>query len=102
MLGLFYQSTLVKDLGRNLVAGIEIRLDLAEADLDPVFLEDVGEATLREATLEWHLPAFKSRTARITRTRFLALVSTTGRLSKSRTGTATNALFLMGRSRGRM
>ena len=67
MLGFFDQSAFVQDLGRDLVAGVEIGFDLRKADLDPLFLKDVRESAFRQTTLERHLSALKPGTAAVTR-----------------------------------
>lgn len=102
VLGLLDQAAIVQDLRRDLFARLEVVLDLRKADLEPLLLKDIREATLRKTTLQRHLSAFKTRTARIARTRLLALVSTAGRLSEARTGAAANALFLVRRTGSRM
>lgn len=102
VLRLLDQAAIVEDLRRDLIARLEVILDLRKADLEPLLLKDIRKTTLRKTTLKRHLSAFKTRTARITRTRLLTLVSAAGRLSESRTGTAANALLLMRRTGSRM
>src|SRR5215470_17446748 len=98
MLGFFDQTTFMKDLGGHFVTSVEILLDLGEADLDPLFLENVGESTLWQTALERHLSALKTRTAAVAGTRLLSLMSAACGFSQTRTGTTSNALFLMGRT----
>ena len=81
MLGLLDQAALMKDFRRDLVTSLEILFDLGKADLDPFFLKNVRKAALWQTTLLRHLSALKTRTARVARTRFLALVPTAGRFA---------------------
>src|SRR5690606_16109459 len=98
VLCLFDKAALVKHLGRDLISRLKVRFDLCEADLDPLLFEDIRKAALRQTTLKRHLAAFKTGTAAVARTRFLALVSAPGGLAKARSGAASDALFLMGRT----
>src|SRR5438874_3932471 len=95
MLGLLDQTALVKEFRCNRISGGEAFFDLAEADLDPLLLKDICEPTFRQTSLQRHLPALESRTAAVTRSRFLSLVATTGGLAKSRTRTSSDTLFLV-------
>jgi hypothetical protein len=57
----------MKKFWRDLVACIETRVYLGQADLDPMLLKDIGESALWQATLKRHLTALEPRTARVSR-----------------------------------
>src|SRR5436189_2182038 len=69
------QAALGHQLGRDLFAFFEARLQLGKLHFDPDLLEDVGEAALWQPPLQRHLAAFKTRAARIAGTRFLPLMA---------------------------
>lgn len=98
VLRLFYQAAVVKDLRSDLVTSVKILFDLREADLDPLFLKDISEPTLRQTTLQRHLSALEPGTAAVTGARFLALMAAAGRLPQPRARTASHPLFLMCRA----
>src|SRR5438046_1373777 len=98
MLCLFDQTAFVKQFRCDGISGSEAFFDLAEADLDPLLLKNIGEAALRQTPLQRHLSTFKSRAAAIAGPRFLPLMSTTGRLAEPRTRTSPDTLFLVRRA----
>ena len=65
MLCFLDQSSLVKQFRCDLITGIKTGLDLSQADLDPLLLEDIGESALWQAALQRHLAAFETGAARI-------------------------------------
>jgi len=65
VLCLFDQSSFVKQFRGDFITGIETSLDLCQADLDPLLLEDIGESALWQAALQRHLAAFETGAARI-------------------------------------
>src|SRR5262249_20289137 len=82
VLGLFYESAVMKDCRRDFVAGIKARFDLRQADLDPLLLENICKAAFRQTALERHLAALESGTAAVTRTRFLPFMTATRGLTE--------------------
>jgi hypothetical protein len=58
------------------------------------------ETTLGQTALQRHLTAFKADLVITARTRFLALVTTTGSFAQTRTNTATDATFGVFGTRG--
>src|SRR5258706_9258784 len=63
-----------------------------------IFLEDVVEATLREAAVQRHLAAFEAEHARVAGARLLPLLAAAGRLAVARAWSATDALFRVTRT----
>src|SRR5690242_6661824 len=102
MFGFLDNAARVQDFRRDLVICRKGIFQRIETDLDPLFLENVREATLRQTTMQGHLAAFKSGLRRITGTRLLAFVTTARRLAQTRAGTAAETLFLVRRALGWM
>src|SRR5690606_13959288 len=82
-----------------------IKLTSIDRDLDTtkrynvkVFCENVGETTLRQTAVDWHLSAFKT-VNRYACTRRLSLDATAIGLTGTRTNTATNAFWCLDRTR---
>ena len=102
MFGFLDNAALVQDFRCDLGICRKAVFQRIESDLDLVFLENVGEATLGQTTMQRHLAAFESGLRRITRTRLLAFVTTARRLAQTRAGTAAETLFLVRRALGWM
>src|SRR3954453_17628716 len=85
------QSSRIDRCLRVQLAGIDGSLDACERYDDIVGCEDVGEATLRQATVEGHLTAFEAFNGN-TRTGLLTLYTTTTGLAGARANTAAEAL----------
>src|SRR5690349_1618277 len=94
------QAAIVQDLGRDLLAGVEVLIERPETDLDPALLEDVRKAAFRQTAMQRHLAAFKTDLARITRTRLLSLLTATGGLAQTGSWTTADAFLFMSRSLG--
>src|ERR1044071_2870001 len=95
-------AALVHRLGRDGVARREAVLKRGERDLDPLLLEDVGEAALGEPPLQGHLAALEADLARVARARLLTLVAAPGRLAEPGARAPPDALLLVRRARGRL
>src|SRR5829696_2033146 len=70
----------------------------AETNLQPSFLENVGEPAFRKTAVQRHLTAFESDLARITGTRLLSLLTAPSGLPQTRAWSTSNAFLLVGRT----
>lgn len=92
----------VQNFGRDFGVGIEALVERFKTDFNPMLLENIGEATLRETTMQGHLSALETDLRGVAGARLLALLAAARCFAKPRTGTATNALFLVRRTFRRM
>src|SRR5690349_1123804 len=98
MFRLLDQAARVQHLGRDLFTRIEVLFERRETDLQPAFLEDVGEAALRQTPMQRHLAAFESDLARITRARLLSLLTAARGLAETRARSTAHSFLLVRRS----
>src|SRR5262249_28485738 len=66
VLRLFDQTAIVQNFRSDLFVGVEVLIERAETDLEPLLLEDVGKAALGKTPVQRHLTTFKADLARIT------------------------------------
>src|SRR5689334_9672621 len=94
------QAPVVQHLRRDFFIGVEVLIERRETDLDPALLEDVRKAAFRQTAMQWHLAAFKTDLARITRTRLLSLLTATGGLAQTGAWSTADTFLFMRRSLG--
>src|SRR3982750_3175911 len=101
VLGLLDNAAMVQHLWRDFIVGRKRFFQRFETDLDPLLLENIRKATLRQPAMKRHLAAFESRLRGIAGARLLALFTAPGSFAEARPWSATEALFLVRRSFGR-
>src|SRR2546423_6236231 len=102
VLGFFDQASFVQELRRHLVILAEAFVQRLQTNFNPVLLENVGKAALRQAPVQRHLAAFETGLGRVTRTRLLSFFTAPGSFSESGPRSAPDALLLMRRTFGGM
>src|SRR5258708_19166852 len=93
----FHQTNLAKARLVDRGAVVET-LQVGEVHDRVFLLEDVGEATLRQAPMQRHLTAFETEHARVTGARLLPLLAAAGRLAVTRPRTSADALLGVARA----
>src|SRR6266480_2779898 len=88
----------MKQFWSYFLISIEMPVKSAQAYLKPALPENVCESALGQSPVQGHLTAFKTRLARIPRTRFLTFFAASSRLSQTRAGASADAFLLVGRT----
>src|SRR5580765_7835416 len=95
-------AAMVHHFRGDLIVRGKALLQRLEAHLDPMLLENIGEAALGQTTMQRHLTAFEAGFRRVTGAGLLPLFTATGGLAQTRTWSPTETLLLMRRTFCRM
>src|SRR5437016_13885606 len=98
VLGFFDQASIVQELWIHLVILDEAFVQRFQTNFDPMLLENVGKAALRQTPVQRHLAALEAGLGRVTRTRLLSFLAAPGSFSKSGPRAASDAFLLMRRT----
>src|SRR2546425_7102072 len=98
MLCLLNNTSVMQQLGCYFFVGLKIPIKSRKTYFQPTLLENVGEPTLGQATMQRHLAAFKSNLGRVAGARFLPLLAAPCGFAQPRAGAAPHALLLMCRT----